>query len=120
MKRAGMDALFGLLLLLALVSSSEAVLRGPHQLWRLLESQSSKRGRRELLDTVGANQQDVEGEQRDLKISRSSRLPTSKIDVATCKRYCQRNRDDMVGYKCSVSLGAMVEECCQALRNVYT
>ncbi len=101
MKRAGMGALVGLVLLLALVSSSEAVGRGPHQLWRNLEAETSKRGhQRELLDTVGANEQDVEGnEQRDLTI-----MGSRKIDIPTCKRYCQRNRDDMVGYKCSVSI----------------
>ena len=114
--RQGVGALLGLLLSHFLRVRSADVDRGPQSLFRRLESNVKNGGRgfsfvsEAYLESHKEEHGGHAGRQTTERELNFNRL----ADPVECKKYCQRNRDDMVGYKCSVSLGAMVEECCQA------
>lgn len=67
--------------------------RSPHKLWRRVQSQA--RSGVTFVADAGVYQS------RDLKVEQQRDLLS--FDPAECKKYCQRNYDDTIGYKCSVS-----------------
>jgi hypothetical protein len=101
MLHAVRGTLLGFLLLMLLIPGSGAATRGPRKLWRHLESQKPKRVQRKVLGPDILELHDASkgrNEERELKI-----LQKKTIDPVECKKYCQRNYDDVIGYRCSVS-----------------
>lgn len=92
--------------LLFLLISSEALTRSPHKLWRLLESGSTKRVKRALLQTRPPVEalDTHNNEERDLRLFQNNNPQSVKADPAVCKGFCQRDYNDAVTYKCSVRL----------------
>lgn len=93
----GVGALFWLILALPAAVGADNVARGPHQLWRRMENEN---GRRMLFNSLGHDEFQLAPEHRTLKLFQA--------DVAECKRFCQRNYDDVIGYKCSVRLAVLL------------
>jgi hypothetical protein len=94
----GIGALFGLLLALPVAARASDVARGPQRLFRRLESNAKNAGNSgTFIDEAyleAYNKHKADAEHRKLNFFQA--------DVPECKRYCQRNYDDVIGYKCSV------------------
>lgn len=89
-------ALLGLLLVLLVAAGVDASTRGAHQLWRHLEAENAKRVQREQ---SGAP---VEAQAAHEAGAEHRELNFFTADPVECKKFCNRNYDDTIGYKCSV------------------
>ena len=99
----GRGALLGLLLALPAVARADDVGRGPQRLFRRFEPNSKTGGKQvTFIDDalLGANEEHT-GDAKHRKLN------LFQPDVPECKRYCQRNYDDNIGYKCSVRGGVV-------------
>lgn len=71
--RTKLVALFGVILLLTVIAISEAVIRGPNQLRRLLKSQNDRRIQPELLHAANFGPLVTENAYRDLSVTHNIR-----------------------------------------------